>query len=144
MIEGLKIDVPSAELVSLYEKRTASCRERAEECKKLIGQAELQRAAFGAQFNMGHVTPRVPGLPYPNDALRFVDPVETLRRRLKMHEAQATYCAFLAAHIIPNETYRLHLDSSMGHYGIIGGGGAMEALPLDPQPGEIDDALSLA
>jgi hypothetical protein len=88
MIEGLKIDVPSAELVEHLETRVRHHRER----RTFY---ETQAASFleGAeQFAVANVTN---------------DPVHGLESSAKSHSQREAFFRFLAEHVVEGETYRL-------------------------------------
>jgi len=86
MIEGLKIDLSSDELMKHLAKRADHHKERATWYQS---RAKELNAAIPAETN-------VTG-----------DPVQNLRQHAETHKRRHTFFRLLADHIIPNETYRL-------------------------------------
>ena len=86
MIEGLKIDVPSDELIEHLKERADY---HTEKSKFYTGQVEaLRQGGVGAS-------------PVSND------PVTSLESSAKSHQDRAAFFNFLDEHVVLDETYRL-------------------------------------
>jgi hypothetical protein len=100
MITGLHVDVPSAELKILLQKRLehhqSKVRLYQEQVEKMQQvNAALQQEAEG--FHKGSTR----------------SPEESLRESILKHENHAIYYRFMAEHVIPDETYRLNEQDLM-------------------------------
>lgn len=87
MIEGLKIEVESKELVELIDVRV--------EYHK--GKAEL----YDSQLQLLKDEPGLENMDLSND------PRRSLRDKIRHHGDKVGFFSFLRDHVIPNETYRL-------------------------------------
>ena len=86
MIEGLKVEVKSAELVEHLERRA-----HYHEAKKTFYERQAASLAEGAASNPGASN----------------DPVTSLKQSATNHSNRAAFFSFLADHVVPKETYRL-------------------------------------
>jgi hypothetical protein len=86
MIEGLKIELKSAELVGHIKKRAEYHKTKAEWYAKQVG--ELHKGGVESSYNSN-------------------DPVRSLQASEKDHTEKSALFLFLAEHIVPNEVYRL-------------------------------------
>jgi hypothetical protein len=87
MIEGLKIDVPSEELVDHLTMRGDYHRE-----KRAFYERQAQQLIDGGIRENAGVSN---------------DPTSTLQASAKQHGAKFAFFAFLADHVVADETYRL-------------------------------------
>lgn len=92
MIEGLRIEIKSAELATHLQMRATYHLERA---KWYSGQVEALRS--------GGLRPEA----VTND------PLSSLERSMKEHQERAAFFLFMADHLVPDETYRL-TESDIG------------------------------
>jgi hypothetical protein len=89
MIEGLKIEIPTAELRAHIEGRARHHRDNAEWYE---GQSRNLRAGGLAESHVSN------------------DPVSSLERSEQNHRDKAAFFSFLAEHLIAGETYLLMED----------------------------------
>ena|SRR6185369_2909676 len=87
MIEGLKFDVTSAELVAHLSERVTH---------------HIERAAFYASQSKALEDGNAEGMNYSGG-----DPVRALKDKRSEHEHKKELFEFLVAHVISGETYRL-------------------------------------
>ena len=88
MIEGLKIDVTSAEIRTMLEDRAQTHRKKVEEYQKKVDTLAAMAQEAGAT----------------NSTLSAVG------SKLREHRSHAMYFEFAASHVIPGEIYRLSDD----------------------------------
>ena len=86
LIDGIKIDVTSAELKTTLEQRRDHHREKTAFYKQQVANMEQQGVA---QHNVTN------------------DPVASLKSSWRQHEERQAFFAYLAEHVIPEATYRL-------------------------------------
>lgn len=97
MVEALKLEITSAELKSLVEGRMKYHSHKAEVLETEMGRlgAVLEdlddEAEQIGKYSNAHSN----------------NPVDSLRKKAKVHRDRATYFKFFAEHIIPNEKYVL-------------------------------------
>lgn len=90
MIEGLHIEIPSAELKAHIQERADHHKKRA---KFYTQQAEDLQRGHQREMEDQH------GGSY--------DPLDGLLRKVNEHQHKAAFFQFIADHIVPNEKYRL-------------------------------------
>ena len=95
MIEGLKIELPSAELKTLLEARLKFHQQKMEAYTDQRARLAESEAALGKEakrqgkFSNGN------------------SPLDNLDDAIERHSNQCVYYKFTSEHVIPNETYRL-------------------------------------
>lgn len=94
VIEGLKIDVPAAELKKMLEGRLEYHQAKAKAYEEQ--QAQLQKV----EDQLGEEAKKLSKVSHATVA-------ETLESSIKKHKDQIIYYKFMAEHVIPNKTYRL-------------------------------------
>jgi len=120
MIEGLKIQVTSDELVALFRKREKECAQEAEHLETIAKKiSDGRNAPLHELEGEGFDGMSVLGSANRNAAQQHRE----VLRRAKHARQSAELQAFLAMHVIPKETYRLDLNA----FGFVGGGGAIAA-----------------
>lgn len=94
MIDGLKIELPSAELKTLLEGRLKYHQQKVDAYQAQRAQLEKIEVTLGEEARrMGKSS--------------NASPLENVEDAIKRHQNQTVYYKFMAEHVIPNETYRL-------------------------------------
>lgn len=107
MIEGIRIDVPGAEVKELFERKQRYHIERIETYK-----AELARQQLLAEEETTDKEDSKFG-----SSRR--DPIADTKAKIEEHASGAVLATFLASHVVTSETYRL-AESDLHRLGIRG------------------------
>lgn len=95
MIEGLHVDVPSAELKELLIKRLHHHESRISFYTKQLAEIEKVDDALRAEAQQYSKVSNASG------------PVDSIRTSIQRHKDQCIYYRFVSEHLVPGETYRL-------------------------------------
>jgi len=98
MIEGLQIDLKSAELKDMLAGRLKYHEDKLANYKGQLAKLEEMDAVLGEEERrIGKMS-------------SSGDPKQGMRDGIRKHSDQIIYYTFMVAHVVPNETYRLKED----------------------------------
>lgn len=96
-IDGLQVDVPSAELKELLKARLTYHQHKVDAAQKQLVELErIDRALAEEAEGQGKFT---------NASMS-----DSIRQVLEKHKKQVVYYSFMATHVVPDESYRLTVD----------------------------------